>query len=454
MSLEKPESPNKQAKFVTGSIMGHVVSMTAASGAGLLAVFFVDFLSLLYISWLGDKTITAGVGFATVVLFFTTSVNIGLMIAVGALVGKAIGSGNRETAREIAAATVGFMVVAGILVSILALLALPYLLPALGASGQAEAVARHFLYIALPSNALMAFGMGMSGVLRAVGDARRAMMVTLIAAIVTVFVDPLMIFGFKLGANGAAMATAISRVVFCIIGYWGAVTIHNMVSRPSLAGLSKHKGAVFAIGGPAILTNIASPVAMAFMTRIMAQFGDPAVAASAIIDRIVPLAFGGVFALTGAVGPILSQNWGAKEFTRMTRALRDSLVFVIVYVGVVWIILYLFRNVIVNIFSVSGRTADLVQFFTMLSGPTWLFMGFLFVANATFNNLGYPFYATLFNWGRATAGTIPFAWVGSHWGGPEGALIGFACGAMVFSVGAVWVAFRCIHRLAGMPAKQ
>ncbi|MGL4324429.1 MAG: MATE family efflux transporter [Beijerinckiaceae bacterium] len=433
--------------------MRHVVEMTAAGAAGLLAVFFVDFLSLLYISWLGNKTITAGVGFATVVLFFTTSIHIGFMIAVGALAGKAIGSGDRQKAREIASAALSLMVIAGFFTSILILLALPYILPMLGATGQAEQVARQFLYIAVPSNALMALGMGMSGVLRAVGDARRAMLVTLVAGIVTIFIDPLLIFGFELGANGAAIATFISRIVFAVIGYWGAVHIHNMVARPTLAGLARHSRAVMAVAGPAILTNLASPVAMAFITRIMARFGDPAVAANAIIDRIVPLAFGGVFALTGAIGPILSQNWGAKLFARMDRALKDSLIFVTIYVALVWAILMLVRNGIVQMFGVAGQTADLLTFFTFISGPIWLFMGFLFVANATFNNLGYPLYATMFNWGRATLGTIPFALAGAHWGGPQGVFIGFLMGAMMFSVGAVLVAFRCVRQLAAQAPK-
>ncbi|MGL4497244.1 MAG: MATE family efflux transporter, partial [Beijerinckiaceae bacterium] len=176
--------------------MRHVVVMTMTGAAGLLAIFFVDFLSLLYISWLGDKVVTAGVGFATVVLFFTMSVNIGLMITIGALVGKAVGSGDRAKAREIAAANLTAMALAGIAVTLLVLPFLPRFLSLLGASGRAADVARDFLYIALPSNALMALGMGLSGVLRAVGDARRAMLVTLIAGAVTVFVDPLLIFGF------------------------------------------------------------------------------------------------------------------------------------------------------------------------------------------------------------------------------------------------------------------
>ena len=65
-----------------------------------------------------------------------------------------------------------------------------------------------------------------------------------------------------------------------------------------------------------------------------------------------------------------------------------------------------------------------MQFFCQLSGFIWFFVGLLFVANASFNNLGYPLLSTFFNWGRATLGMIPFAYLGAQIGGPKGALVG------------------------------
>ena len=59
---------------------------------------------------------------------------------------------------------------------------------------------------------------------------------------------------------------------------------------------------------PAILTQLATPVGAAFATRAMAEFGEAAVAGMAVIGRLVPLAFGVVFALSGAVGPIIN-HW-------------------------------------------------------------------------------------------------------------------------------------------------
>ena len=77
----------------------------------------------------------------------------------------------------------------------------------LHAHGEPAEVASKFIAISIPANVPLAMGMAMSGVLRAVGDARRAMYVTLSAGIATAFLDPLLIFGFGLGVYGAAWAT-------------------------------------------------------------------------------------------------------------------------------------------------------------------------------------------------------------------------------------------------------
>ncbi len=59
-----------RAIFTEGSTMRHVLVMTGAASIGLMSIFVVDLLSLLYVSRLGDPNLTAAVGFATQVLFF------------------------------------------------------------------------------------------------------------------------------------------------------------------------------------------------------------------------------------------------------------------------------------------------------------------------------------------------------------------------------------------------
>jgi Na+-driven multidrug efflux pump len=79
------------AKFVEGSVSCHISVMTATAATGLIALFVVDLLDLYFLSLLGETELAAAVGYAGSILFFTTSVCIGLAIAMAALVARADG---------------------------------------------------------------------------------------------------------------------------------------------------------------------------------------------------------------------------------------------------------------------------------------------------------------------------------------------------------------------------
>jgi len=441
------EEPDTTPRFVVGSTMRHVLVMTGTGTAGLIAIFIVDLISLLYISWLRDPSLTAGVGLATVVMFFTVSVNVGLMIPIGALVSRALGARRHDDARRLATSGSLLMAFIATAVSLILLPLLPAILRMLGASDSTFQVAYSFLWITLPTNVLMALGMALSTVLRAAGDAKRSMYATLSVAAVTVVLDPLLIFGLDLKANGAALTINIARVAYFYVAFRYVTRVHDLLTPVKLRSIVNDARSFFAIAVPAILTNIAAPASNAFFTSIMAQFGDQAIAASAIIDRVTPVAFAGLFALAGAIGPVLGQNWGAQRYDRMKQTLRDSLTFTIVYVGSVWLLLVLLRAPLTQAFNAQELTAELVQFFCLLSGFIWFFIGLVFVANASFNNLGYPLLSTFFNWGRATLGMIPFAYFGAQIGGPKGALLGIGAGSVAFGIAAIVTAFWTIRRL-------
>jgi putative MATE family efflux protein len=434
-------------RFVVGSTMRHVLVMTGTGAAGLIAIFIVDLVSLLYISWLKTPSLTAGVGIATVVMFLTVSINVGLMIPIGALVSRALGARDQQRACELATSGLVLMFAVATLVSVVLLPFIPQILTLLGATGQTHQVAKEFLWISLPTNGVMAIGMGLSTVLRAAGDARRSMYATLSVAIVTVLLDPLLIFGLGLKANGAAITIGLARFAYVYVSYRYVIRYHTLLTRPSVHGVMRDARPFFAIAIPAILTNIAAPASNAFFTSIMARFGDEAIAASAIIDRVTPVAFGGLFALAGAIGPVMGQNWGARNFDRVRQTLRDSLTFMTIYVVIVWLGLYLIRAPLTQAFNAPPLTTDIVQFFCQISGLIWFFVGLVFVANASFNNLGFPLLSTFFNWGRATLGMIPFAYAGAEMAGPKGALLGIGAGSVAFGIGAAFTSFWTVRRL-------
>ncbi|WP_311274133.1 MATE family efflux transporter [Methylobacterium sp. WCS2018Hpa-22] len=442
----KPAARRETGRFVTGSILRHVVVMSGTGSIGLMAIFVVDLLSLIYVSKLGDPTLTAAVGFATIVQFFAIAINIGLMIAAGALVSRAIGAGDEAGARRLAtSASIHGIIVSGILV--LAMLPfLPTILSWIGADAETLPVAERFLWIALPSNLLMGPGMMFSGLLRAVGAARQAMYVTLGGAIVTAGLDPLLIFTAGLGIDGAAITTCVARATFALVGFWG-VRQHRMLATPSVADVISDAPIVFRIALPAVLTNLAPSVASAFIAHALAKFGAVAVAGNVVIDRLTPVAFGGLFAMSGSIGPILGQNWGAGRFDRMRGVLKNGALVTALYVVVVWAALIAFRGPLTGLFELTGTAADLFVFFCLVSGGVWFFTGLLFLANASFNNLGFPFLSTFLNWGRATIGTVPPALLGGYLYGPEGIIAGVGFGSIAFGAIGIALAFRTVTQL-------
>jgi Na+-driven multidrug efflux pump len=201
---------------------------------------------------------------------------------------------------------------------------------------------------------------------------------------------------------------------------------------------------VFAIAGPAILTQVATPLGQAFVTRMVSGYGEAAVAGMAIAGRLTPVALGVIFALSGAVGPIIGQNYGAGRMDRVRRTFLDALLFTAIVIAIVTLILFVLRGPIADLFHAEGLTRDLVYLFC---GPLCLlffFNGAIFVANALCNNLGKPLQSTLINWGRHTIGTVPFAWwLGGYWGA-QGVLIGQAVGGVLFGILGAWMALRMI----------
>ena len=439
-------TPVPPPRFVTGSPLRHVVVMASTGAVGLVAVFVVDLINLFYISRLGEQAIAAAVGFAGVVGFFHTSVCIGLMIGITATVSRKIGAGHTAQAQRMASHSL--LLMAGI-AAVLALATLVFLEPllwALGARGEVAVLAQRYLTVTMPSVPLLAVGMASSALLRSLGAARRAMVVTLGAAAVTAVLDPLFIFYFGMGLDGAAVVSVISRSVLLAIGLHGVGRVHHMLAPIERTHFWADARALSAVAGPAVMTNLATPVGAAFVTHSVAQFGASAVAGQATVDRLTPVAFGLIYALSGAVGPILAQNLGAKRYDRVQQTLRASLGFMVAAVAGAWLLLALLQGPLTRAFSLDGQAALLLQAFCSWLAASFFFAGALFVANAAFNNLGRPLWSTGFNWARATLGTIPLAWWGARYG-PVGVLAGQALGTAVFGALAMWMAVRLTSRL-------
>ncbi len=114
---------------------------------------------------------------------------------------------------------------------------LPWIVGALGATGRTAEETLHFLRLMIPTQPLLMLGMIGASILRAHGEARRAMMVTVWGAIVLAALDPVLILWLDLELTGAAIAAGSSRAAIAFMAVWPVWRHHGGFAPVSLAGL-------------------------------------------------------------------------------------------------------------------------------------------------------------------------------------------------------------------------
>jgi putative MATE family efflux protein len=427
---------NNKAAFTEGSVLRHVVVMICTSATSLLSIFLVDIFTVVYIGILQDNSLLAALALSKTLLFFITSMVLGIAVGASTVIAKNAGAGAHERSKQFA--STGFVLVTAVTVAAAALelLCLDPAIRLLGAHGGTFLSARSYLRITLPATLLMAIGQMCAQVLRTAGYGRQAMWILLIATAAVAVADPLLIFGFRLGLDGAGYAYVVSCAMSAGLGLYYVLLVTGLTSKIDAEHFAADVARIARTAFPAVVGNLATPVGLAYLMASMAQFGARALAGVAVVDRITQFAFCVVFVLPGALSPVIAQNLGAMRRDRVEDAIKASSSMVVAYGAVVSIALALATNLLCDVFHMEGEGRAIVFAFGRFGGVLWTLIGLQFIAISIFITMHRAIYVTVFGWLRATLGTIPFVWYGARAFGGEGAVIGQLVGSALVALAA------------------
>jgi putative MATE family efflux protein len=444
-------SSDDSRDLTSGSVARGLFSMAGPMLVGLLSVMSMSIVDTYFVGQLGTLPLAA-MSFSFPIIFFVGGISTGLGTAGTSVISRAIGRDDPESARRL---TTHALLLAGTLVVLLLSAGFPFmrsLFRLLGATDEVLPLAMDYMRIWLFGMLFFVVPVIGTSALRARGDAQTPMYIMIGGTIINLGLDPMLIFGLgpvpKLGIEGAALATAIARslTTAATIG----ILWQKDQMRPIGAGVTdriiESWRALLRIGAPAAGTNVIVPVTTAILTRLVASYGEPAVAAYGAGSRIQSLAVLVFFALSSGLSPLIGQNWGAGKRDRAIRALSLSQKISIGWGLATWAIFGLGSSWIAGVFVEGAEAADHLALFLTLAPAGHAAQGVFLVCNATLNAIDRPVHAASLSLLRTLGLTAPLAWLASYWFDLAGIFGSIAAANLLVGLTAAWVTHRRLHR--------
>lgn len=238
------------------------------------------------------------------------------------------------------------------------------LLLAFGASPDTIEFAAGYMDIYATGTIFVQLTLGMNAFITAQGFSKTSMYTVLIGAVSNIILDPVFIFGFDMGVQGAALATVISQCISCV---WVLFFLRSEKTILKLKKENMHLEAkvilpCLALGLAAfIMQSSESIISVSFNTSLLKYGGDIAVGAMTILSSINMFAMLPLQGLGQGAQPIVSYNYGAKDAKRVRGAFRLLLKSSLIYATALWLIIMLLPQVFTSLFTTNAELAAFTQ---------------------------------------------------------------------------------------------
>ncbi|WP_297286461.1 MATE family efflux transporter [uncultured Brachyspira sp.] len=348
---KKIKQEEKYKSLTQSNIEPLIIKMAIPTIISMLTTSFYNMADTFFVSKINTQS-TAAVGIVFSMMAIIQA--IGFFFGHGSGNYISIKLGAKDTLEASKMAATGFVsaMIVGFIILIFGIIFINPLAHILGSTNTILPYSKTYMKYILIGAPYMTASIVLNNQLRLQGNALFAMIGLISGAIINIILDPLFIFYFDMGIKGAAVGTIISQFIsFCVLligaNVWGTLPIKLKDFSPSL---EKYKAII--VGGlPSLCRQSISSFSTAFLNTSASFFGDAAIAAMSIVNRVSMFANSSIIGFGQGFQPVCGFNYGAKKYDRVIHAfyfcVRVSTIVLIIFA----VIIFINSHSIVNLFN-------------------------------------------------------------------------------------------------------
>lgn len=406
------ENRDKTILFEEAPIPTAVAKLALPTVLSSLVMVLYSLVDTWFVGMLNDPVQNAAVTLAAPMLLAFNAVNNLFGVGTSSMMGRALGRKDIETTRRCCAFGIWASILSGLLFSALFTLGRDSFLNLLGAAPDNIKATSDYLYWTVSLGAMPSIlNIVMAYLVRTEGASMHASIGTMSGCVLNMVLDPIFVIHFGMGAAGAALATFLSNCVACVyfllmlLAKRGNtyICMHPKMAVPRWNIVM----GICAVGIPASVQNLLNVTGMTILNNFTAAFGSDAVAAMGIATKINIVPVQVALGLTQGIMPLISYNYGSRDFARAKRTVIFSSKVVISFQICIVVLLYLFAGGLMRIFI--DHTA-IIQYGVRFLRGMCLYLPFIcmdFIGVTTFQACGKGMLSLFFAFLRKVVLEIP-----------------------------------------------
>ena len=388
--------------------------------ASMLVQALYNIVDSVFVSRVSEQALTA-VSLAFPAQNLMIGLATGTAVGVNALMGRALGAGLRERADKVANNGV-FLAVVGFIIS--AVLGLTCSDLFFRSQTQVENIIRmgnDYLRIVTAGSLAMFCQIMYERLLQGTGRSILSMYTQGLGAIINIILDPVFIFGLKMGVAGAAVATVIGQVCGCILAIWfnhkknTDITLSLRGFRPDLRLI----GEIYAIGLPSVIMIAIGSVMTFLMNKILITYHaahETAATAFGTYFKLNSFIFMPVFGMNNGVVPIVAYNYGAQNRRRMVETIKRGALYASCIMVFGTILFWAIPGPLLKNFDASDTLLSVGVPALRIISLSFCMAGASIALGSSFQALGKSFYSMITSIVRQLVFLIPIAYVLARYG--------------------------------------